>query len=209
MKVLKRAAFVAASTVSFASASPAQAYPIDCAILLCLSGGWPSSAECTKARTVFIRRITPFPVEPPLQIWRCPMGSAFNIPTKGQVEEELFLASVSSESLEPNSGRIADIDVSGPEFDFIRSIKVYHVKNFTTSMHDKSNGKSRCEKEPGPISIGSYDFAGGFSWTRARLSDLPSFAKPTLKCPNTGRFRAVSVEWKDYMGNKGYEVVRY
>jgi hypothetical protein len=28
----------------------AQAYPIDCAILLCLSGGWPHSAPCSQAR---------------------------------------------------------------------------------------------------------------------------------------------------------------
>lgn len=55
----------------------AQTYPIDCAILLCLSGGWPASVPCARARTEFIRRITPWPVEPPLQIWRCPMGASY------------------------------------------------------------------------------------------------------------------------------------
>ena len=57
----------------------AQSYPIDCAILLCLSGGWPASVPCTRARAEFIRRITPWPVEPPLQIWRCPMGASFEV----------------------------------------------------------------------------------------------------------------------------------
>ena len=57
----------------------ASAYEVDCAILLCLSGGWPASAECNHARAVFIQRITPWPIEPPLQIWRCPMGAAMNI----------------------------------------------------------------------------------------------------------------------------------
>ena len=55
----------------------AEAYPVDCAILLCLAGGWPASAECAHARAVFIRRITPWPIEPPLQIWNCPMRVSF------------------------------------------------------------------------------------------------------------------------------------
>lgn len=59
---------------------PAQAYQVDCAILLCLSGGWPASAPCAHARAVFIRRITPWPIEPPLQIWRCPMRTVLNEP---------------------------------------------------------------------------------------------------------------------------------
>ena len=46
----------------------AQSYQIDCAILLCLAGGWPASEPCARARAEFIRRITPWPVEPPLQI---------------------------------------------------------------------------------------------------------------------------------------------
>ena len=32
----------------------AQTYPIDCAILLCLSGGWPASVPCSRARAEFI-----------------------------------------------------------------------------------------------------------------------------------------------------------
>ena len=52
-------------------------YPIDCAILLCLAAAaWPASAP-TAGRAQFIRRITPWPVEPPLQIWRCPMHASF------------------------------------------------------------------------------------------------------------------------------------
>ena len=63
--------------ISTASITPAAAYPVDCAILLCLAGGWPASTECAHARTVFIARITPWPVEPPLQIWNCPMRASF------------------------------------------------------------------------------------------------------------------------------------
>ena len=72
-----------------ASSGPAQAYQVDCAILLCLAGGWPASAPCAHARAVFIRRITPWPIEPPLQIWRCPMGVSFNDPSPMSPMERL------------------------------------------------------------------------------------------------------------------------
>lgn len=64
------------------SAETAKAYPIDCAILLCLAGGFPASAECSAARTEMMRRVTPWPIEPPLQLWRCPMGGG-NLSEKG------------------------------------------------------------------------------------------------------------------------------
>ena len=57
--------------------APARAYQIDCAILLCLAGGFPPSTPCAAARAEMIRRITPWPIEPPLQIWRCPMRAGF------------------------------------------------------------------------------------------------------------------------------------
>jgi hypothetical protein len=67
----------------------AQTYPIDCAILLCLSGGWPASVPCARARAEFIRRITPWPVEPPLQIWRCPMGASFDGPARSRPTDRI------------------------------------------------------------------------------------------------------------------------
>jgi hypothetical protein len=70
----------------------AQTYPIDCAILLCLSGGWPASVPCALARAEFIRRITPWPVEPPLQIWRCPMGASFEGPPMSRATERVIEA---------------------------------------------------------------------------------------------------------------------
>ena len=63
MTRLRAAASLAATALSLSLAAPAKAYPVDCAILLCLAGGWPASAECAHARAVFIRRITPWPIE--------------------------------------------------------------------------------------------------------------------------------------------------
>ena len=96
MTRLRAAAALAATAMSLSVAAPAQAYPVDCAILLCLAGGWPASTECAHARTVFIARITPWPVEPPLQIWNCPMRASF----RGEAKpiERLFDIAVRGET---------------------------------------------------------------------------------------------------------------
>ncbi|MEI4197702.1 hypothetical protein [Roseovarius sp. E0-M6] len=57
--VLLFVAALAFANISLPSKTKAQTYPIDCAILLCLSGGWPASVPCSQARAEFIRRITP------------------------------------------------------------------------------------------------------------------------------------------------------
>lgn len=67
----------------FSSADVATAYPIDCAILLCMAGRFPASTECSAAKAEVIRRITPWPVEPPLQLWRCPMSGIPGLPASG------------------------------------------------------------------------------------------------------------------------------
>ena len=83
LKLLRTTALAVATAATGIVTAPeraeAQSYQIDCAILLCLSGGWPASVPCARARAEFIRRITPWPIEPPLQIWRCPMGAAFEV----------------------------------------------------------------------------------------------------------------------------------
>ena len=83
------AAGLALAMVTPEPVSP-QSYQVDCAILLCLAGGWPASAPCAHARAVFIRRITSWPVEPPLQIWRCPMGASFDAPAPLSPMERLY-----------------------------------------------------------------------------------------------------------------------
>ena len=121
------------------SAAPAQAYQVDCAILLCLAGGWPASTPCAHARAVFIRRITPWPIEPPLQIWRCPMGASFNEPAPLSPMERLYNitfrhpplihSEAASAPLVPvQADDQADIDISDDAFDFVRSIRVYHIQ---------------------------------------------------------------------------------
>lgn len=70
---LSAASVVAATSIIFSSTA-VHAYPIDCAIILCMPAGFPSSAECSAAKAEVIRRLAKFPPEPPIQIWRCPMN---------------------------------------------------------------------------------------------------------------------------------------
>ena len=168
-KILRTSALALAAATAGVVAAPdhaqAQTYQIDCAILLCLSGGWPASVPCARARAEFIRRITPWPVEPPLQIWRCPMGVAYTVDPKPLTADRIYdilleLDDAPSQSFpsvpltdttliaQPavmrrsggSSNHLpegfalqlvqeggADIDISGAEFNFVRSIRVYNV----------------------------------------------------------------------------------
>ena len=223
------------STVGFANRVQAQTYQIDCAILLCLSGGWPASVPCARARAEFIRRITPWPIEPPLQIWRCPMGASYDPVTpsdnRGRFYDILFtsqdrprpLLSPATEPLPSENAVLnfagpkpnlllerfalqlvqdrADIDISGPEFNFVRSIRVYDV------LIDDDRDEGDCDRYA-RVRIGTYDTQGGFSWHRSNRSAIPTaFGRTSSGCSLFAR--AVFVDWRDYVGNYGFERVDY
>jgi hypothetical protein len=223
----------------------AQTYPIDCAILLCLSGGWPASVPCARARAEFIRRITPWPVEPPLQIWRCPMGASFDGPARSRPTDRIIDALFHGAETPPNfsspvydhaalgDDRLgldaptatwsnlvradyalhlaqdrADIDISGPEFNFVRSIRVFDVRH---AWQRESGQDGDCNRSA-TVVLGSYDTQGDFSWSASSPSALPA-AHVGLEgwgehCPGIWH-RSVFVEWRDYSGTYGFEQVNY
>lgn len=223
----------------------AQTYPIDCAILLCLSGGWPASVPCARARAEFIRRITPWPVEPPLQIWRCPMGASFEGPVMSRPTDRIFDALFQDEATPPrfstprffedatgvarpdldrtnaSPGNLvradyaihrvedrADIDISGPEFNFVRSIRVFDVRY---AWQRESGEDGDCNRSA-TVLLGTYGTQGEFSWQRSSPSALPS-AHTGLErwgqhCPGIYH-RSVFVDWRDYSGTYGFEQVNY
>jgi hypothetical protein len=238
------AALALAGPISPTQAS-AQTYPIDCAILLCLSGGWPASVPCARARVEFIRRITPWPVEPPLQIWRCPMGASFDGPARSRPTDRIIdalfhgaetrpnfssaaldLAALGDERLDlegPNAtwGDLvmadyalhlaqdrADIDISGPEFNFVRSIRVFDVRH---AWQRESGQDGDCNRRA-TVVLGSYGTQGDFSWSASSPAALPA-AHVGLEewgehCPGIWH-RSVFVEWRDYSGTYGFEQVNY
>jgi hypothetical protein len=225
--------------------APASAYEVDCAILLCLSGGWPASAECSHARDVFIQRITPWPIEPPLQIWRCPMGSAMNSsprktpserfynfafgdPPKPSAPYKLGSYGESAEAMPAVSKQYdeaadisvavlqlakqistengtADVDMSGPEFDFVRSIKVWNVLHYS---HAKRGRNDEC-REDSNITLGTYGVQGEFRWDPSEPAKVPDWVIPSRSCEPGSYARVVGVEWTDVAGSHGYELVNY
>lgn len=237
---------VVAGTASLSgggNSASAQTYPIDCAILLCLSGGWPASEPCSRARAEFIRRITPWPVEPPLQIWRCPMGASFepvDDPGRTRSVIDILFSNASplpqnlAESDPERAGALlpavvlskgvdplpqpdgfalhliqdrADIDISGPEFNFVRSIRVYDVR-YARQNESRDSDCNRSET----VLLGSYGIQGDFSWSRSSVAALPE-AHVGLErwgdhCPSIYH-RSVFVDWRDYEGNYGFEQVNY
>ena len=213
MTRLRAAAALAATALSLSLGAPAKAYPVDCAILLCLAGGWPASAECAHARTVFIARITPWPVEPPLQVWNCPMRASF----RGEAKriERLFDIAASGEPLPvvsipetPLALQLvqdrADVDISDPAFDFVRSIRVFEI---TYQQRRSSDGD--CNSW-GTVYLGSYGDQGEYGRRRSSVSAVPSASD--LAVPEDCRnywHRSVFVEWRDYEGSYGHEEVHY
>jgi hypothetical protein len=211
MTRLRAAATLAATAVSLSLATPAAAYPVDCAILLCLAGGWPASAECAHARTVFIAQITPWPVEPPLQIWNCPMRATF----RGEAKpiERLFDIGVRAEPLVsiPATPWVlqlvqdrADVDISDPAFDFVRSIRVFEI-----TYQQRRSSDSDCNSW-GAVYMGTYGAQGDYSRRRSSVSAVPTASD--LAVPADCRsywHRSVFVEWRDYQDSYGHEEVHY
>ena len=242
---------------------PAASYPVDCAILLCLAGGWPASAECTHAKAVFIRRITPYPVEPPLQIWQCPMGASYSqgeeaptvrlynvferekahpqlqanpppvqngdgVQLAGSAEDR-EKAEIIHETLTRITANIrkrdsdtsntweaadrsaasgsADINISDPAFDFVRSIRVFQIE---ASRRMQGSDGGNCTVRDN-TRVGTYGTQGSFSWRNGAMGDAPA----AFRKPGSGgycspyRVRAMFVDWRDYEGNYGFERVDY
>lgn len=199
--------------VALSIPKPAAAYPVDCAILLCLASGWPASAECAHARAVFIRRITPWPIEPPLQIWNCPMHVSFRKPI---VLEGLFDIRAEAPGPEPHGSKMAtelpllleagqtDVDISDPAFDFVRSIRVFEITYRQNRSHDGDCYRTTLIYE------GSYGPRGDYRRRRSDLSAVPAASNLTVP-PSCDSYwhRSVFVEWRDYEGTYGHEEVHY
>lgn len=198
---------------------PARAYPIDCAILLCLAGGFPPSAECTAAKLTMIQRITPWPVSPPLQLWNCPFGlPAGFIPAPGSPEIRLGPDGLTDE-------------VRG----YRDSIEIYHIR--TSPPMD---GEAPPESWRDHTQRGVYLEDGSHRWVSASLRHGPEWLAgsdrvqrvPIRVCARetdngcwewrishyenwpSGSFwggygRVVAIRYEDHEGQKHTEFVNY
>ena len=97
----------------------------------------------------------------------------------------------------------ADVDISGSEFDFVRSIRVFHIQ------YTRIVGRDRECTEYDQTTLGTYGAQGDFGWATSHYGNVPSwYPKRTGFC-GLSTDRAVAIEWQDYEGNLGHEFVRY
>ncbi|MEZ0467873.1 hypothetical protein C6W91_14895 [Phaeobacter sp. SYSU ZJ3003] len=102
----------------------------------------------------------------------------------------------------------ADIDISGPEFNFVRSIRVFDVRY---ARQHESGRDGDCNRSA-TVVIGTYGTQGDFAWQRSSITALPSahigLERWGQNCPSIYH-RSVFVDWSDYEGNYGFEQVNY
>lgn len=99
----------------------------------------------------------------------------------------------------------ADVDISDPVYDFVRSIKVWDVRTYS---HRPRGRDDECS-EFYSMNLGSYGTQGDFAWRRTGPGSAPAFVIPSRACTRYSGRRGVGVEWTDYEGNHGFEWVSY
>jgi hypothetical protein len=99
----------------------------------------------------------------------------------------------------------ADIDISGLEFDFVRSIRVWDVRHYS----HRERGRDGDCSERYSMNLGTYGTQGDFSWQRSTPAAAPIWVIPSRRCSSSNFRRGVGVEWADHEGNHGYEWVAY
>lgn len=183
---MRRQVMAAAMGVMAAIGAPekAQAYDIDCAILLCMAGGFPPSDVCGRAYRTMIQRITPWPSTPPIEV--CPLAPAPSDQGGGHSVEIL--------------------DITGEEFEWLENT---HVIWFSGRAHTSEDDGQKwtwsiesCDLENNNCQYLSRDSASDRVWP----SNFTTEAGQRVSLPYSrsyGNFRveAVMVEYGDHMGN--------
>ncbi len=197
-------AVVAGAAICNAPREASAGFNVDCAMLLCLAGGWPKSAECTLAYATFIRRVTPWPIEPPLQIWRCPMGAAYEGPQMTPMQRiynatlpESQLQSKPQEQASDVKPQPAVLRLTGGDAVRLREDMFLHLVqangtadqdisdpafDFVRSVHvfDIQVGQSHRGGAEGEcyrsanVRHGSYGTQGDYRWNKASVAAIPA-----------------------------------
>lgn len=175
------------------TAKQSRAYDMDCAIMLCMAGGFPSSAVCAAAYAEMIRRITPWPVRPP-----------FGICTFAAVPIELG-----------GPGGEGELDISIPEYAWLRKTRVLWFYGRSYESRDDPRQWDwyvrSCDHENRYCRYHVRVFGSHSPWPESFVSENgQSVSFPS----SSGRFnffhRAVMVEYGDYEGSMDHsEWFRY
>ena len=121
------------------------------------------------------------------------MGASFTAPAPLSPMERLYdiafqeapqasLPQAPLPLIQVQSDEQADIDISGDAFDFVRSIRVFHIQ-----FSQRRNRDGDCITSDS-TRLGSYGVQGDYHWTRSSVAQVP----PASDLPNTGHCNWVS-----------------
>jgi hypothetical protein len=143
------------------------------------------------------------------------MGASFSAPAVESPMERLYdiafrdapQVSVPQDPLplvQVQSDERADIDISGDAFDFVRSIRVFHIQ-----FSQRQNRDGDCIRSDG-TRLGSYGTQGDYHWRGSSVAAVPTASDlPRPSGCGQVNYRSVFVDWRDHEGNYGFEEVRY
>ena len=96
------------------------------------------------------------------------------------------------------------IDISGPEFAFLRSLRVIRIQ-----YHQQAGTENTCTREA-RVAVGRYNDQAEFAWAAGHTSDIPkaSAFRPAAGCAPYA-YRSIMIDWQDVEGGYGFEEVRY
>lgn len=162
----------------------ARAYDIDCAIMLCMAGGFPPSAVCARAYRVMIRRITPWPSLPP-----------FGICTYAAVPVSLG-----------GPGGVHDLDTSLPDYAWLTRTHVIWFYGRSYTPHDDSRqwdwSIKSCDRENRTCRYLQRVSASTRPWPRSfRSEGGQTVLLPVGRGATNTYARSIMVEFGDYDGN--------
>jgi hypothetical protein len=131
-----------------------------------------------------------------------PIERLFDIAVRG---EPVPLGSISNAPLELQLVQDqANVDISDPAFDFVRSIRVFEI-----TWLQRTSERGDCNST-GIIYEGSYGEHGEYTRRRSSQEAVPTASDfEVLSDCREYRHRSVFVEWRDYEGTYGHEEVHY
>jgi hypothetical protein len=186
MKLARTGALAVAAGLAF-GAQDARAYDMDCAIMLCMAGGFPSSAVCSAAYAEMIRRITPWPSRPP-----------FGVCTFAAVPVALG-----------GPGGSAALDISTPEYSWLRRTRVLWWRGRSYEPRDEPRqwdwSVRSCDHENQNCHYIVRVYGSLTPWPASFTSENGQ----NLPTPGSGGLwffysRAVMMEYGDYEGAMDY-----
>ena len=162
----------------------ARAYDIDCAIMLCMAGGFPPSAVCARAYRTMIRRITPWPSRPP-----------FGICTFAAVPLTLG-----------GPGGTDDLDTSLPDYEWLNRTHVIWFYGGSFKERDEPQQWSwsirSCDRENRTCHFIQNVYGSHAPWPATFIAETGQvIAMPIGRGYGSYAVRSIMVEYGDFEGN--------